>query len=201
NRLACRSGRGPERIPAYALRRSVGTDEPTGAITSVPGRSLRATYTLQIANQNTAGGLVHAYRTATGTDLCLDAGSASPAAGTAVRMQPCSTGSGQQRFAYNANLTLVLVASRTAALPLDMCLDAGTPQAVGRIVLFQQCAGTTVPQQQWIANGSANLEGTADGLTPDGYCFNVQSPDTAGSYVVLGSAGTSTCRGGYSSVQ
>jgi hypothetical protein len=199
NRLVCVPGGGTFSAPAYALLRSEGTDEATGAFGTVPSRSLKGTYTFQTTNQNIAGGLVHVYKTATSLDLCMDAGSGSPAAGTNLQMQPCSSGSSQQKFAYNTNLTLSLVASKTPTMPLGMCLDAGTPHAVGKVVQLQPCAVTTKPQQQWSINDSANLEGTADGKTLDGYCFNVQSQNTPGSFVVLGSG--ATCHKGYDNIE
>lgn len=201
NRLACVGGGGTYSVPGYALLRSLGTDQASGAFTAVSVRTLQATYTFQTTNQNIAGGLVHVYKTATSTDLCIDAGSGSPATGTNVQMQPCSSGSSQQKFAYMSNLNLVLVASKTASQPLGMCLDAGSPQAVGSVVKLQPCAATTQPKQQWSFNDGANFEGTADGRTLDGYCFNVQSPNTPGSFVVLGSVAASTCHKAYDNIE
>jgi hypothetical protein len=201
NSIQCIAGGGTFSTPAYALLRSQGTDQPTGAFGTVASRSVQATYTFQTTNQNIPGGLIHVYKTSTSTDLCMDAGSGAPAPGTNLQMQPCNSGSAQQKFAYNANLTLVLVASKTPQMPLGMCLDAGTPQALGRVVQFQPCASTTRPQQQWSLNDSANFEGTADGATLDGYCFNVQSPNVAGSFVILGSVSASTCHRGYDNVE
>jgi hypothetical protein len=80
-----------------------------------------------------------------------------------------------------------------------MCLDAGTPHANGKLVKFQSCAATTSPQQQWSINDSANFEGTSNGSTLDGYCFNVQNPNTAGSFVILGSG--TTCHKAYDTIE
>jgi hypothetical protein len=201
NAISCLAGGGTAATPAFALLRSTGTAKPVTPGAPPVTRSLRASYIFTTTNQNIAGGLIHVYKTATSLDLCLDAGSGSPSVGANVRMQPCSPGSIQQRFAYNTNLTLVLVASKTPSLPLGMCLDAGTPHAAGAVVLFQQCASTTKPQQQWSINDSANFEGTADGKTLDGYCFNVQNPNTPGSFVVLGTASGSKCRKGYDNIE
>jgi hypothetical protein len=201
NRMPCAGTGGTSSTPAYAMLRSQGTDQPTGAFSAVASRSLRATYTFQTTNQNIAGGLVHVYKTSTSTDLCMDAGSSAPVAGTDLRMQPCSAGSVQQKFAYNPTLTLVLVASKTPSMPLGMCLDAGSPQALGNVVQFQPCASTTRPQQQWSINDSANFEGTANGRTLDGYCFNVQNPNTPGSIVILGSVDGGTCHRGYDTLE
>ncbi len=207
NRIACLAGGGTFSTPAYALLRSQGTDQPTGAFSSDPSqcpvaaRCLQATYTFQTNNQHLIGGLIHVFKTATSNDLCMDAGSGSPAAGANLQMRPCSAGSSQQKFAYNENLTLVLVSSQTASMPLGMCLDAGTPQAVGLVVKFQACASTTSPQQQWSINDSANFEGTNDGIGLNGLCFNVQSQNVPGSFVVLGSVSGSDCRQGYDNIE
>lgn len=200
--IPCLAGGGAFSTPRYALLRSTGTYTPTSD--SVAGRTVRTlqgTYVFQTSDQNIPGGLVHVYKTPTSTDLCLDAGSGSPAAGTAVVMKPCSAGSVAQTWTYNTNLTLSLVSSKTPTMPLGMCLDAGDRHAAGRIVYLQQCATTTRPQQQWSINDSANFEGTADGSTLDGYCFNVQSPNVVGSFVVLGSASAGSCRRTYDTVQ
>lgn len=201
NRITCISGGGTTVTPAFALLRAQGTDTATGSFGTVSTRQLAGTYTFQTTNQNVVGGLIHVYKTATSTDLCMDAGATSPAAGTNVQMQPCTAGSSKQKFAYNQNLTLVLVASKTTTLPLGMCLDAGTPHAVGNLVQFQPCTATTIAQQQWSINDSANFEGTSNGTTLDGYCFNVQNPNVAGSFLILGSTGTSKCRKSYDNIE
>lgn len=201
NALACTTGVGPASTPAYALLRAEGTDSATGAFGSIPSRKLRATYTFRTTNQRTAGGLIRIYKTPASTDLCLDAGSGNPATGTNVRLQPCSPGNVRQSFAYQPNLTIVLVSSMTAARPRGMCLDAATAHIVGRVVQLRPCAATTSLRQQWMYNASGNFEGVTNATAPDGFCFNAQSPDTQGSLVVLGSAATSTCRGGYDTVQ
>ncbi|MGC9669224.1 RICIN domain-containing protein [Planosporangium sp. 12N6] len=177
-----------DRSTAYARLRATGTD---GSST----RTLNATYTFRTSNENIPGGLIHVFKTGT-VDLCMDAGSATPKPDDVLRMQVCRPGSVQQKFAYNTNLTLVLVASKTAANPLGMCLDAG-PHAVGNVVRFQKCADPTSSRQQWSINDSANFEGANDQRKLDGFCFNVQSPNTPTSLVVL----TKKCRGGYDNVQ
>jgi hypothetical protein len=201
NRIACIAGSGTYSTPGFALLRSQGTDAATGSFSSVPRRSLQATYIFQTSNPFSTGGLIHTFKTTTGKDLCLDAGSGSPPPGTNVQLQACNPEAVQQKFTYNRNLTLVLVSSKSATLPLGMCLDAGTPHAAGNVVKFQQCASTTIPQQQWSINDSANFEGTADGVTLDGFCFNVQTPNSEGSFVVLGDAANSQCRRGYDNIE
>jgi hypothetical protein len=197
NQIKCISGGGTGRTPAYALLISKGTDSASGDWTTVTARVLQGTYTFQTTNQNIPGGLIHVYKTATSTDMCMDAGSGSPTSGTPVLMRPCSSGSTQQKFAYNTNLTIALLSSKTATLPLGMCLDAGKPEVAGAVVAFLPCGTTTLPQQQWSINDSANFEGTNDGVNLNGLCLNVQSPNTANSPVILGSASAGTCRQGY----
>jgi hypothetical protein len=193
NRIPCVPGSGTLTTPTFALLRSQGTDQLTGSFASAPSRYLRATYTFH----NVVGGLIHAGVGSSSTDLCLDAGSSSPASGTNLLLQPCSTGSGQQRFAYVKNLNLVLVASKTPALPQGMCIDAGDiPHVAADPVQVQPCAAGTQPRQQWI-HDSTNFEGTADGTTSDKFCFTALSPDAPASFVVLGKTTGSVCQGGY----
>jgi Ricin-type beta-trefoil lectin domain len=198
--IAC--GDGAFTTPAFAVLQAQGT-ENTG-VGTVTTRTLQGTYTFTTTNENIPGGLIHAYKTSTSTDLCLDAGSGTPAAGTNVQMQRCLSGSVQQKFEYQPNLNLVLVHSITATLPGGMCLEAGATHAKGNPVTLQPCATSAstacgyspcpLPQQQWSINDVANFEGTTDGRSLDGFCFNVQSPDVPGSFVVLGTAGDGKCR-------
>jgi hypothetical protein len=197
--IKCVSGAGPQTVPLFALLTAVGSDDTGGTAGSVT-RQLTATYVFTTTNANISGGLIHVFKTATSRDLCLDAGATSPAVGANVVMQPCDPSSNSQKFAYNTNLTLSLVASRSGG-GLGMCLDAGSPHAVGNYVQFQQCATTTQPRQQWSINDNANFEGTTDGKTLDHYCFNVQTPNTAGSFVVLGKDTNNTCRKGYDNIE
>ncbi|MFG1925872.1 ricin-type beta-trefoil lectin domain protein [Cryptosporangium sp. NPDC048952] len=198
--IRCLSGAGVLSTPRYALLRSTGTYTPN-ASSRPTTRVLQGTYTFKTNDRNISGGLIHIYKTASTTDLCIDAGSGSPIAGTAVTMEVCSAGSVAQTWAYNRNLTLTLVSSITPTMPLGMCLDAGTPQALGKIVYLQPCAVTTLPQQQWSYNDSANFEGTSNGSSLNGFCFNVQSPNVAGSFLVLANTTGSKCRSGTNNVQ
>lgn len=193
NRVTCMAGGGTFTAPRYALLRSHGTDRAAGPITDAPGRSLRATYTLQTKNDNIAGGLIHVYKQSTSRDLCLDAGTTSPPAGTRVRIQPCDSNSDEQKFSYNANLNLQLVHSKTSSLPGGMCLDSDVATWGGSLpssvyVVFKPCAATTAPRQQWSFNDAANFEGTYDGNSTNRICFNVQTSNTPGSYIQLRNA-------------
>jgi hypothetical protein len=173
-------------VTSYALLRSRGTDGNTT-------RRMWGTYVFRTSNAPVPGGLIHALKTGTNPDLCLDAGSAAPPAGTLVLMQPCSPGAKQQTWAYQTNLYLMLVSSRTGSNP-GMCLDAGLPHSLGNWVRLQPCADPTAPRQQWSFNPRANFQGTTDGLTLDEYCLNVLVPESPGSALVLGNdADTSSC--------
>jgi ricin-type beta-trefoil lectin protein len=151
-------------------------------------RTVTATYKFWTTTENILGGLIPAYPTAGVPDLCMDAGSAHPTAGTPLLMQPCTAGSAQQSFAYNPDLTLMLVSSATSSLGA-MCLDAGSPHALGNPVTLQKCgtSGSPAARQIWSLNNHANFEGTSDGTTNDNFCFNVKNPGIAGSPVILGS--------------
>jgi hypothetical protein len=210
NRITCTAGAGASSLPAFALLRSQGTDHPTGTFVPTATRSLRGTYVFHTSNPHITGGLIHVWKTSTDIDLCLDAGSGSPAAGTNLQIQRCDPTSNRQKFAYNPNLTLVLVSSKTTTNPLGMCLDAGTPHVAGAVVKFQPCSAVTRPQQQWSYNDYGNFEGTTDGTTLDGFCFNVDSASAGGqsnnsqnvgNFIILGRVGNQKCRRSYDNIQ
>jgi hypothetical protein len=184
NALQCVPGGGTKTTPVYAWLVSTGTFRPS-ASGPATNRTLTATYNFRSSDTNIPGGLIRVNTSGTTVDLCMDAGTSSPAAGTLLQMQPCSPGLAQQTFAYNPDLTLLLVASRTSTLPLGMCLDAGTPHTVGLLVQFRPCSVPTPFQQKWSFNDSAYFVGTSDGTTLDGYCFNVVNVNTPGSTVNL----------------
>ena len=192
-------GSRPTSRPQSAVLVSIGVATPNGAFDqNTPGaRTLQATYTFLTSATIIPGGQIHVR--STNADLCVDAGSARPAAGAVVTMRRCDNAPQQQIFAYNANLTLTLVSSRTVANPNGMCLDAGSPHAANAEVKLQACAATSRPSQQWIFNDAGNLAGTGDGNGQDGYCFNVKIPDSPGSTVVLGSG--TACNGNQDNVQ
>jgi Ricin-type beta-trefoil lectin domain len=179
-------------VPLYAWLRSTGTDQ-----TNQSSRTMVGTYKFRISNQNIPGGLIHSGR-GSAVGLCLDAGSDTPVAGKEVRMELCAPGSNRQKFIYDTNLNLVLASSRTTANPKGMCLDAGTPHTTGAVVKFQQCVSATLPQQQWSFNDAGDFEGTTNGVSLDGYCFNQASPDVAGTMVILGNVSAGKCRTGTS---
>jgi hypothetical protein len=132
--------------------------------------------------------LIHAF---SGTpDLCFDAGSASPVAGTNLQMQPCNSVSRHQKFAYTKDLNLVLTSTRTTAMPLGMCLDAAP--VTGNNVQFRPCIDPPAARQRWSLNDSSHFQGTDPvTLNLNSLCFRIQTPNTAGSFVVLGACGSS----------
>ncbi|MFI6072170.1 hypothetical protein ACIA5C_11335 [Actinoplanes sp. NPDC051343] len=199
--IACTDARAKNPGPAFALFDSIGT--------AVKGetakRELRGTYVVHTDNTNISGGLVHVYRNASNLkDLCFDAGTAEPAPGTPLTVQFCNAGGTSQTWAYAESLQFVLVASQTPARPFGMCVDAGgypraDPTKVTIPVLMQPCQSDTpaLYRQMWSFNDSANLVGSNNvGSNTDGYCLNVQNPDTPGSAVIL----NKTCAGGYNNV-
>ncbi|WP_238006030.1 hypothetical protein KZZ52_52215 [Dactylosporangium sp. AC04546] len=170
-------------VPSYALITSTGTNVPGTAFPADRSRTLTATYVFRFTNENIEGGLVKFY----GGTYCLDAGSSSPAVGTNVTTQPCSTGSPRQIFAYTRNLTLVLVSSRTAANPQGMCLDSAADPVSGTLIQFRPCGSPTVPyHQQWNINDSSNFQSTDNTGTKLGaYCFHAKAGSTKGAFVEL----------------
>jgi hypothetical protein len=167
--------------PALAFISSTGSAGRTK-------RKLTATYVLRFTNENIEGGLVRFY----GGAYCLDGGSGSPAVGTNVTTQPCTTGAIRQTFAYTKQLQLQLVSSRTATNPLGMCLDSGIAPGTGVLVNFQVCGSPTIPfNQRWNINDSSNFQSTNLANTGLGsYCFHAKAGATPGAFVEL-----NTCAG------
>jgi hypothetical protein len=199
NAIQCVAGAGARSAPLYGYMQSLGTDQAAGSFSTIPVRTLQATYLFKASNQNIAGGLIRAYKTSTSNDLCFDAGSSSPTAGTSLTMKTCSTGSASQTWAYTTNLTISLVSTKTSAFPNgSMCLDAGSNHRTGNLVKVQPCAVGVSWEQQWSLNESANFAGALpDDSNLDSYCFNVQTQNVSGSYVIL----STNCGGGYDNIQ
>lgn len=200
--IPCAPGGGVAETPSYADLRSTGRDLVAGV-----SRTLEAVYTFSTTNANIPGGQIHVHQTPTSQDLCLSVDSSSPtpvqpASGDPLVVRECSIGGWRQTFAYNPNLTITLVSSITTSNVLGMCLDAGAHAASpsSAPVRFQPCGTTTQPRQQWSFNDTSNIEGTSNGRTLDGHCFNVQVPDQPGSAVLL-VAGGGACYGSGSNQQ
>jgi hypothetical protein len=127
---------------AYAFVFSTGTDGPTVR------RTLTATYTFTTTsrNENLAGGQIHLFaRDAEPTNLCLAVTGQTP--GSKVVTRFCDSTSPKQRFAYEANLNLVLKGSNPR-----LCVDAGAGLTVNTTITLQPCAATDVTWQQWGSN-------------------------------------------------
>ena len=198
--VPCTAANGAKDVPFFAVFTSVGTAEHGGGTAK---RTLTGTYVFHLENTNILGGLVHVYRGSTTlNDLCIDAGSGTPAPGTAAKLQLCSAGSTAQTWAYTPTLQFVLVSSQTGSLPFGMCLDADSPHKPNAQVLLQPCQSTTpaLYRQQWSFNDAANLVGSNTNPKPDlsdldtdGYCFQVQNPNQPGSNLII----AKVCSGTY----
>jgi hypothetical protein len=191
NKIQCIQSAGARTAPAFALLLSQGTDQATGDFSTVQTRTVQGTYDFQTTNANIAGGLMHAYNSGN-IDLCMDAGSSSPSAGTSVTMQPCTAGKAQQTWAYGQYLTISLVSTQVGG-SAGMCIDGGaSPEAVNTVVRVQPCGQTIKPQQQWSLNDSAALQGTDNGTSLNSFCLNEKTPDVKGGLLIVGTA----CGGG-----
>jgi hypothetical protein len=177
NKLPCTGTYLVAGSPVHAMLSSTGK-----ALSSGAPRTVTATYTLHSkTRENIAGGLIHLYGPQF-PDLCFAAPSAEPAAGDAVTMQLCDSSVDTQRFAYESGLNIVLVSSRADG-STGMCLDAGPNDR--EQVLFQPCAATPVPRQQWSLNDRANFEGTTNGVDLNAQCFHLTWPGAVGSTIEL----------------
>jgi hypothetical protein len=187
--ISCTPGAGPATIPRYADLTSVGTDTLTGAT-----RTLTSRYTVGSTNANVAGGRFFAWLTAGSlTQPCLDAGSATPTAGSPVTVAQCVQGSQQQSWAYNSHLQIVLVSSATDAVPQGMCVDGGpVPHPAGtQAVTMQPCLSSGLARQQWNWDNINDLEGTSDGVNLDGHCLTNQFNTTPTALVLQNSCSLS----------
>jgi hypothetical protein len=92
NAMACTTGGGPALTPRYALLQAVGAGRAVPRRSATDGnRTLETVYDFQLTNANVSGGLIHNYwdGNAASFDLCWDATTEAPPAGTRVRMQLC----------------------------------------------------------------------------------------------------------------
>jgi Tfp pilus assembly protein PilX len=176
NVLGCTSGSGPTKVPSYAVLSSAGTGAgiPNAAVTD-GNRTLESIYDFETTNANIPGGPIFLYQ----KSLCMDAGSATPASGTVLKVQTCVTGLPQQQWAYRSDLTIALTSTLTSGS--GMCLDAVSANYTQ--VQLKSCSTARV--QQWSFNDSAAFEGASTTRLGalSGYCFEVMSPYGAGSNV------------------
>jgi hypothetical protein len=168
--------------PAWAQITSAGS--AGGGNGASKGRTLVATYRLKTNNTNLPGGVIRIYSaTSTSSLICIDAGSGAPAAGTAVKMQQCSTSTppvDQQIFVYRTDLTLQLLPSVTASNSNGLCLTApttnGTPVAGAITLTACSVLGSPPWQQQWSFDDNGHLRASLSGSKTDGnlsgYCMD-----------------------------
>ncbi len=184
--------------PGYARFTSIGT-VGTATNGSTAGRTLTSTYVFRTSNINIPGGLVQISPASAG--LCLDVGSPTAPARTALKLQACSTTTppaAQQVFAYRTDLTLQLASSITLSNLNGLCLDSlHTPAVTGDPVQLFQCGplGFPVYTQQWSYNDNGQYQAALSTTAPAGInqgvlanlCINAT---TANQAVTLGGCGS-----------
>ncbi len=189
--MSCVSGYGTydqssgQVTPAWAQITSAGS--AGGGNGASKGRTLVATYRLKTNNTNLPGGVIRVYSaTSTANLICIDAGSALPTAGTAVKMQQCSTSTppaDQQIFVYRTDLTLQMLPSVTATNANGLCLAIPTSNSAPTTgaVTLAACSALGSPswQQQWSFDDNghfrASLSGSATDGNLSGYCMDASS--------------------------
>ena len=110
NRLAC-TETGTSALPRFALLTSNGLGDGVARLPGVAGdRQIETVYDLRLTNQNVTGGVIRNYQNGdSGTpQLCWDAGSPDPLAGTIVTIRTCSEQLPQQLFAWRGDFTIAL---------------------------------------------------------------------------------------------
>ncbi len=159
-----------------------------------------ATDVFRTPNANLLGGLLQLATPAGSAALCMDAGSADPPAGAAVRLGYCSPltpPAAQQVFGYRTDLTLQLLSSITAASPNGLCLNSASAPAVsGDPLRLSACGPLGLPAsytQQWSYNDNgqyqaAQSNSAATGALPD-LCIDAPAL-MAGQTVTLGRCGS-----------
>jgi hypothetical protein len=189
SRVACAAASGTGAVPAFALLRANGTatgDKDHNGVLDVDAawRSLYATYTFSTETENIPGGMIRVVNAP--SSQCLGgARSPMPIAADPVKIIDCASSPLQTFWQYPKNMTLVLRNSHTAATPNGLCATAAS-QGDSVAVTFQKCKVPTDFHQQWrYAADQWVYNGTADGLTDSGYCFNVKNPGVLGSDVYL----------------
>jgi hypothetical protein len=188
NQMICAPGYGPydtatnTRTPKFALLTSTGN--AVGGNGASQGRTIQTTYVFRTDDTNVSGGVIRIFPSGA-SQFCMDAGSGTPSAGTAVYLQPCSSANppiDQQVFAYRSDLTIQLVSS-AAGGKAGLCLQAA--QSAGSAVTLQTCAPLATPPfktnappytQQFSVDDNAHLQGTTSTQSGwDGLCINVAS--------------------------
>ncbi|WP_305789605.1 ricin-type beta-trefoil lectin domain protein [Symbioplanes lichenis] len=181
----------PTDVPQTAVMTATGAsvpadDPPTEGSSGT--RTIQATYTFKINNENIDGGAIQLAAPTT-DPLCIDGGAdASPATNAPANVQLCPEGgTSEQRFVYTSDLNVMLVGSATSLAPTGMCLQAD--YSSGAAVTFQPCAGRT-PKQQWSLDNNSRLQATPNGTSlPGTYCLNAKNAGAVGP-LVMGACNT-----------
>lgn len=171
------------KVPTTASLTSTGS----GVSNTTASRTLTGKYTFQTANNNIDGGAIKIASSAAGS-LCMDAGSKTPAAGTALVMKLCN-GSSTQQFAYTKDLYLKLVNSEAPANGnFGMCLHGGAVHQTNSAVVFQPCPDMerSTPYQ-WSLDGSSRFHSTDKNSGIENLCVTLKTASTVGTPVLLGS--------------
>jgi hypothetical protein len=201
--MSCVSGYGTFNAATGTTTPSYGRFTSTGTVGSAingsaAGRTLSVTYVFRTSNVNLLGGIVQV--SGGSVPLCMDVGSATAPAATAVVLQPCSYSvppAAQQVFAYRTDLTLQLLASITTANPNGLCLSsAHTPGVSGDAIQLAQCGALGAPAytQQWSYNDNGRYQAAqstsvTNGVLPN-LCMNVATA-AASQAVTLSACSTS----------
>ena len=127
------------------------------------GRTLATTYVFRTTDTNIPGGRIRIYpASSTSPELCLDAGSAAPSAGTLLTLQACASPlSAQQRYAYRSDLTLQLLSSITGDISAG-AVPGDSRNQPGQSVVLGACAALDAAPytQQWSFNDSGGYTAT-----------------------------------------
>jgi hypothetical protein len=168
--------------PKFARITSTGTD---GAAFngSTDGRTLVTTYIFRTTNSNIPGGRMRLYpASGSSAQLCMDGTTATPTAGTIVKLQTCTDPlAAQQVFAYRSDLTIQLLSSITGTYVNGLCLDTAAPPASTKPVILGICQPLNSPPytQQWSFNDDGHLEASRSTSVTDGslsgMCMNAAS--------------------------
>jgi hypothetical protein len=186
NALACSaSGQGPVLTPRYAVLRSTGGGQGVPGLASTAGdRSMETIYDFHLTNTNVSGGLIHNYYdgNAASLDLCFDAGSGNPTAGTQLRVQACVPGQESQLWAWRKNFTIGLASTQTETLLSGMCVTLDIPGTGTAYLTLEPCDG--LAHQQWGYNDNAHFQARPRYPTSStAYCPVIETDNTAGSKV------------------
>jgi len=198
HRMDCVASGGTSTPPSFALLAATGRALP-GSV----GRTLVATYQFQSRTKpNVPGGTIKVFN----GPYCLSAATALTGTpplqiGAQVVLATCSSIDSRQNFIYNPSLQVEMLNSEgSATFPNGACLDAASVDRTK--VTFQNCVDAK-RTQIWSLNNRDNFEGTTDGISTNGKCFNVDyatSPatvvinnvTTGNANVVNGTAGDGT---------